>query len=339
MRIAYETKRFATETLAAIAQANEILEEYEAQGFDLTLRQLFYQHVARGLIPNTERSYKRLGSIVNDARLAGLIDWDHIVDRTRNVRSIQHWDDPADIIDATARSYKVDLWEKQGDYVEVWIEKDALVGVIAGVSDELDVPYFSCRGYTSQSEMWSASQRLLEQMLKGKRVTILHLGDHDPSGIDMTRDIRDRLNLFVGSDYARDRIRQDDDWDSYSEANRSSTIRQWAREAMDRLTVNRIALNKDQVDQYRPPPNPAKLSDSRAESYVLDYGYESWELDALPPNVLSALVRESIEALIEGGAWDAAVDREQEGQQLLRQASQRWTEIVESLNGGGPDGK
>jgi hypothetical protein len=336
VRISYESKRFSAETLEAIRTANQILEEYEAQGYDLTLRQLFYQHVARGLIPNTERSYKRLGSIVNDARLAGEIDWNHIVDRTRNVRSTQHWRDPADIVAATARSYKVDLWEAQGDYVEVWIEKDALVGVIQGVSRELDVPYFSCRGYTSQSEMWAAGQRLLEQALKGKRITILHLGDHDPSGIDMTRDITDRLSLFLASDYAYGRASEDPDWDTYSGENQNLSLQQWAREALDRFTVDRIALNMDQVRQYNPPPNPAKVSDSRAAGYIRDYGHESWELDALPPDVLSGLVRTNVEALIDTDVWDAAVEREEDGQRLLRQASQRWEEIVKSLNGDQP---
>jgi hypothetical protein len=366
MRIAYETKNFNADTLAAIRQANEILVEYEQQGYDLTLRQLYYQHVARGLILNTEQSYKRLGSIVNDARLTGHMDWDHIVDRTRNIRALTHWRDPAHIITATARSYKVDLWEAQGDYVEVWIEKDALVGVIAGVSEELDVPYFSCRGYTSQSEMWAAGQRLLEQAVKGKRITILHLGDHDPSGIDMTRDIKDRLEQFVGQDYARHMMDADENWDTYSETNQDVTIRQWINDVLDRLTINRIALTMDQVQQYNPPPNFAKLTDSRSGivrrqnrivgikpgSYIdlfsdLDASHDpldraqntsSWELDALPPDVLSGLVRTHVEALIDNDVWDKAVEREQDGQRLLRQASQRWTEIVESLNGGEPEG-
>ena len=337
MRIAYETKRFGAETLEVIGWANEILRDYERQGYDLTLRQLYYQGVARDLIPNNERSYKRLGSIVNDARLAGRIDWDHIVDRTRNVRRQQHWIDPAEIIKATADSFKVSLWEQQGDYVEVWIEKDALVGVITRVCNELDVPYFSCRGYTSQSEMWAASQRLLAPIIDGKKVTVLHLGDHDPSGIDMTRDIEDRLRLFIGSDYARHRIGEHSDFESLSEVNREVTIGQWVQEADDRLEIRRIALTMDQITQYDPPPNPAKLSDSRAAGYVELYGYESWELDALPPDVLSALVREHVMALIEGATWDAALEREAEGQRLLRQASQKWTEIVESLNGDEPE--
>jgi hypothetical protein len=333
MKIAYESKRFSADTLAAIVQANQILDEYAAAGYDLTLRQLFYQFVSRGLIPNTERSYKRLGSIINDARLSGYIDWDSIVDRTRNVRMTTHWDDPADIIDATARSYKVDLWEQQNSYVEVWIEKDALVGVIQGVSTELDVPYFSCRGYTSQSEMWSAAQRIGKQVQAGKNITILHLGDHDPSGIDMTRDIEDRLRLFIATDYAHYKMDQDPDWDSYSKANQDTTMRQWVNEALDRFEVRRIALNMDQIDQYQPPPNPAKITDSRAAGYIAEYGDESWELDALPPDVLSGLVREHVEGLIEDQAWDDAQERERDGQRLLRQASARWDEIVDSLNG------
>jgi hypothetical protein len=337
MRIVYETKRFSADTLQTIQQANEILEEYAQQGFDLTLRQLYYQFVARGLIPNVERSYKRLGSIVNDARMAGYIDWDLLVDRTRNVRMLQHWDDPAHIIRATARSFKVDLWAKQGDYVEVWIEKDALVGVIAGVSEELDVPYFSCRGYTSQSEMWGASQRLLEQMLAGKRITIIHLGDHDPSGIDMTRDIEDRLRIFIATDYITRHADELDGWDDLSDLNQDLTMRQWGNEVLDRLEIRRIALNMDQINQYNPPPNPAKMSDSRAHGYVQEYGDKSWELDALPPDVLSNLVRTSVEALIDSDAWDAEIEREQDGQRLLALASQRWEAIVESLNGSEPD--
>jgi hypothetical protein len=336
MKIAYENRRFSAESLETIVQANRILEEYEQQGYDLTLRQLYYQFVARDLIPNTERSYKRLGSIVNDARMAGYIDWELLVDRTRNVRSIPHWDDPADIIEATARSFKVDRWDKQGDYVEVWIEKDALVGVIAGISNRLDVPYFACRGYNSQSEMWRAAQRLLQRVIDGKNVTIIHLGDHDPSGIDMTRDNDERLKTFVRQDYLRHRANEDPVWDSYSDENQRLTMRQWLRN-MPSVEVRRIALNMDQINQYQPPPNPAKMSDSRAHGYVEQYGHKSWELDALPPDVLADLVRDNVESLIDQDAWDDEEEREAEGQRLLRLASERWDEIVESLNGDQPD--
>ncbi len=202
--IEYVPKNFSARSLDVIDRANEILEEYERQGYDLTLRQLFYQFVSRALIPNRDAEYKKLGSIVNDARLAGLIDWDHIVDRTRYLRTVSSWDSPAAIIRDAARGYQRDLWEDQDTRIKVWIEKDALVGVIERACDELRVPFLSCRGYTSQSEMWGASQRFYRHTLNGKRVKVLHLGDHDPSGIDMSRDIEDRIRLFMAADYARD---------------------------------------------------------------------------------------------------------------------------------------
>lgn len=157
-KIKYQDMNLGPAKLALVEQANAIIGEYRAQGFDLTLRQLYYQFVARDLLANRLQEYKRLGDVINDGRLAGLIDWDAIVDRTRFVRSLAHWNDPADIVNGAAQQFRVDLWATQPNRVEVWIEKDALVGVIEGVCQELDVPFFSCRGYTSQSEMWAAAQ-------------------------------------------------------------------------------------------------------------------------------------------------------------------------------------
>lgn len=137
---------------------------------------------------------------MNDARLAGLMDWTHLEDRTRNLRSLSHWSDPRDILDSAAAGYRTDKWAHQPYRPEVWIEKDALVGVIEGVCEANDVPYFSCRDYTSQSEVWGAAQRLLRHVRRGQIPVVLHLGDHDPSGLDMTRDITDRLGLFLGQD-------------------------------------------------------------------------------------------------------------------------------------------
>lgn len=236
--IEYVPKKFAPKSLQTIVMANRILEEYAADGYELTLRQLYYQFVARDLIENTQKSYKLLGKVVNDGRLAGLIDWKAIIDRTRNLEKNPHWEDPGQFLRSVVPQFAIDKWDNQPTRVEVWIEKDALVGVIERICGENDVPYFSCRGYTSQSELWSASQRLQEYEKDGQSIVVLHLGDHDPSGKDMTRDIEDRLRLFGCSD----------------------------------LEVRRIALNMDQVRQYRPPPNPAKITDSRAKSYIKQFG-------------------------------------------------------------------
>lgn len=127
--ICYETKKFRADTLAVIEQANDIVRTYAAQGYSLTLRQLYYQFVSRDLLPNTQQNYKRLGSIVSDARRAGLIDWNAIENRTRNLRSLGTWESPDDIVAAVAQQFRYDLWEDQPYYVECWFEKDALMGV------------------------------------------------------------------------------------------------------------------------------------------------------------------------------------------------------------------
>jgi len=300
--ICYVPKAFRADTQTRIDQANKIIAEYQAQGFKLTLRQLYYQFVSRDLISNTVQSYKSIGDVVNDGRLAGLIDWDAIEDRTRNLRSSPHWSSPRSIVRACADQFAVDLWDGQESYVECWIEKDALVGVIEGICTELDVPYFACRGYTSQSEMWGAAQRLMEREKAGKKTFIIHLGDHDPSGIDMTRDIQDRLELFGST-----------------------------------AVIHRIALNFDQVENYNPPPNPAKTTDSRYESYRALHGEESWELDALEPRTIVDLIRDEIEVHIDQDAWEEALSRQQTGRNQLGKVSQRWNNVVEYLGNG--DGK
>lgn len=284
-KICYVKRRFSAASMGMIDKANEIIAEYEAQGFALTLRQIYYQFVARDLIPNNVKSYKNLGSVVNDARLAGLIDWEHITDRTRSLKKRSHWENPADIIDAVARSYHIDMWANQKYRPEVWIEKDALVGVIEGVCQDLDVPYFSCRGYTSQSEMWVGAQRIATWRKSLQTPVIFHFGDHDPSGKDMTRDIVDRLELFMGG-----------------------------------VKLERLALNMNQVEQYRPPPNPAKTTDSRSSAYIAEFGNESWELDALEPRVITELIRKNVEALKDKRKWA-----------LLAKCSKRWDEIAENL--------
>jgi hypothetical protein len=291
--ICYKSKSFRADTQTRIDQANQIIAEYQAQGFKLTLRQIYYQFVSRDLIPNTVQSYKNLGDVVNDGRLAGLIDWGAIEDRTRNLQSSPHWSSPRAIVRACADQFAVDLWATQENYVETWIEKEALVGVIEGVCSELDVPYFACRGYTSQSEMWGAAQRLLEREQRGKRTTIIHLGDHDPSGIDMSRDIQDRLEMFGSS-----------------------------------AVIRRIALNYDQIENYNPPPNPAKTTDSRYESYRVLHGEESWELDALEPHTIVELIRGEIESHIDRDTWDDALQQQDLGRQRLNLVSQKWHDVI-----------
>jgi hypothetical protein len=276
LKIQYITNRFKENSQHLIKIANQIIEEYQAQGYSLTLRQLYYQFVARDYIENSQKSYKNLGSLVNDARLAGLIDWWAIEDRTRNLRGNSHWDSPADMIKTCENQFAYDKWADQPYAPEVWIEKDALIGVIEGPCNSLDVPYFACRGYSSQSEQWRAGRRFKRALERGQIPIVFHLGDHDPSGIDMTRDNKTRLSMFAGLE----------------------------------IHLKRLALNYDQVEEYNPPPNPAKLTDSRCKNYIQRFGKSSWELDALNPQVISRLIEEAILNIRDDNKWNDTVNKE-----------------------------
>jgi hypothetical protein len=293
MKIRYIDKNFYKKTEALISVANSIIEEYAGQGFDLTLRQLYYQLVARDHIPNSQKEYKKLSVVISDARMAGLIDWDAIVDRTRIVNEETHWDDPQEILENTYHSYCIDKWQNQPYRPEVWIEKDALTGVIAPTCEALDIPYTAIRGYHSQSGMWRAGHyRLTEHIKKGQVPYIIHLGDHDPSGLDMTRDVRARLELFAGT----------------------------------KIKVDRLALNFGQVQDYNPPPNPAKISDPRAKGYLSKFGRASWELDALEPSVISELIRDTILGIRDHALWQDMIEKELAEKETLKN-------LKDNLNG------
>lgn len=300
------TKNFKPATLHIIAQADAVLREYHAKGFTMTLRQVHYQFVARKLpdingVPyaNTDNNYDRLGSILSDARLAGLIDWSMMEDRLRTLERVPRWDSPADIIRTASHSYQEDLWAGQKVRPEVWIEKDALAGVIANVCEELRVDYFACRGYVSASAQYEAARRFRGYLAKGQRPVVLHLGDHDPSGLDMSRENAAKFELLAGTT----------------------------------VELRRLALNYDQIEEYNPPPNPAKMSDGRAPKYVAEYGSSSWELDALDPDVIETLIREAVTPYINKTKWKEALAAEQEGQNTLEKCSDNWPEVVELLNG------
>lgn len=315
MKIFYKDHKFRGDAPEVIAHVNRIVNEYQAQGYDLTLRQIYYQFIAHDLF-SEDRKYRPLGGnkwikysngtkncipnytmlskVVSKARLAGLIDWFAIVDRTRRLNSRPHFDSPVDVLRAAKYSYHIDMWARQEYAIQVWIEKDALMGVIAGVCDKWDIPYIAVRGYNSQSTMHKMAMMLNDAAEDGKEAVVLHLGDHDPSGIDMTRDNYDRLDMFLG----------------YND-----------------IDVRRLALNYNQVQQYNPPPNPAKMSDSRASGYVLEYGYDSWELDALEPKVISDLIEDEILGMVDQGIWDEDVERENEGKERIEEYIQMEKEV------------
>jgi hypothetical protein len=169
-------------------------------------------------------------------------------------------------------------------------------------------------------------------------VVVLHLGDHDPSGLDMTRDITDRLDTFTTQDYLN---AHGDEFDSGSVkvsrireqmAERCNAHENRADECVAALEVRRIALTWDQVQEYQPPPNPAKMTDSRIEGYLREYGNESWELDALDPSVLDGLITSEVDELIDAELFAAAERRQETAREALTATSERWTDIVDFLS-------
>jgi hypothetical protein len=195
-----------------------------------------------------------------------------------------HWASPAEIIRAAANGFRIDRWQGQTAYCEVMLEKDALSGILLPVCRELDVRFSANKGYSSASAMYEAGKRFravaTDYDSPVDEYHLFYLGDHDPSGIDMTRDVRKRLLTFIGLD---------GDFP---------------------LEVHRLALNYDQVEQWNPPENPAKESDSRYADYARRFGESSWELDAVEPRTLANLLREAILELIDRGAWTKAADKE-----------------------------
>jgi hypothetical protein len=295
---AFDDYRPHRSTLDLIEKANRIINEYVPLGLRLTVRQLFYQFVARTLIENTQREYKRLADHISNAHDGGKIDWDAIEDRTRHVNFMYGWRDPADRIRSVARSYREDLWLKQRHHVEVWIEKEALVGVIEAICEELRVPDCAHRGSASSSFVYAAGKRLAGISRLGRKPVVLHLADHDPTGIHITRDLRERLSVC----------------------------------ARMPIEVHRIGLT---LTQARPlPPNTATDEDTRKPEYVREFGFEDcWELDALPPDVLVNLIRTNVEQLIDADAWNAALRREARNRKLLDRAAENWTKVEKLLKG------
>lgn len=260
-----------------LERINTILEEYRNDGYVLTLRQLYYQLVSKDIIPNNDREYAKLSNILKKGRMAGIVDWSAIEDRVR-VPKLPYWvRDVQHAIQDTIEQYRVDRMQGQQRNIEIWVEKDALSNVLFRVTSKYHIRLMVNRGYSSISAMYDAHRRLRSGDV------ILYFGDHDPSGKDMIRDIRERMEEF-------------------------------GRE----VDVRPVALTMEQIRRFNPPPNPAKITDPRAKWYIQEYGRTSWELDALPPRELIRLAEEAVEELIDLDQYNRCLDREQRDIEELR---------------------
>lgn len=286
MRETFREIKFRPDSLERIELCNQIIEDYQEQGLRLTLRQLYYQLVTKNAVMNTERSYKNLSTLVSDARLAGVMDWDAIEDRVRAPRYQSEFLDLQDLIDSSITCYRLPRWEGQPYYAELWVEKDALAGVLSPLAAEFHVTLMVNRGYSSQSAMYESAQRFMNS---DRDPILFYLGDHDPSGEDMVRDIEERLRMF----------------------------------GVDTIIVIKLALTMEQVKKYNPPPNPAKIDDPRAAAYIREHGNYSWEVDALPPELLTKIIRGKFNSIIDKDLMDEIINREESDKKAMRLLAKR----------------
>lgn len=335
-----------------IARIIRIVKQYKALGYVLTLRQLHYQFVGHDpKYVNHDTAYKKLGSILDDCRYAGVIDWDAFEDRGRTPFIPYSADDLADGLTDLKNQYRINRQDGQTRYVELWTEKDALSGILKRSTSKYHIQLVVNKGYTSSSAIYAAYERVIKHILEGRRVTILYFGDHDPSGLDMIRDVTDRLNLMLssGSKLPPNQAFLDSVWDflggnvhaeelvqgGYMNARVAAAYLKVEDEETDSekvydlkmqyvyamircylkesglFEVRPIGLTMEQIETYSLPPNPAKVTDPRAAAYVREFGKISWEVDALRPEVLTSIVEEHIEEVIDMDMYQEQIDKEE----------------------------
>lgn len=267
-----------------VEKVNQILASYAVP---LTLRQVYYRLVAAGLIANTRSNYNQLSSQLVKARESGDVDDSRFTDRSRRIDDTS-FDSPEDFIeicqDTLKRQYVRRFWDSQPVYPEIWVEKDALSQVLAEAVYPFNTIVAPSRGYSSYSYLRDAANRISQYSNSGKPAVVLHFADHDPSGIDMSRDLQDRLAKYCGR----------------------------------KVEVRRVALTHDQVRRYSLIPNPVKQADRRSSAYVSRYGDQCWELDAIEPNELIRLCRAAVDTLIQDrDAWLAIKEQDRAEREAL----------------------
>lgn len=245
----------ARRTRAAILGLRDALYDIIADDAPMTVRQVFYQAVSQGLIEKTEAAYKTtVCRLLGVMRRDGQLPYGWLADGTRWQRKPTSYSSLQVMLADATRFYRRRLWDEQDCYVEVWLEKDALSGVLYTATAEWDVPLMVTRGYPSLSYLHSAAEAMKEI---DKTTFIYYFGDHDPSGVDIPRRVEKDLR-----DFAPD---------------------------VD-LRFTRVAITAAQIEEYSLPTRPTKTTDSRTKSFE----GESVEVDAIPPATLRELANECI---------------------------------------------
>jgi hypothetical protein len=191
MKITYTAYRPQKRTREKIDQINAILEEYAMQGFQMTIRQLYYQMVSRELIPFSNSEYDKLLDLIGNARNGGMIDWSHIVDRSRDSYRVPLFESVDDALQQAAQRYHVDIWEGMPLKPVIWFEKAGLSQIIGTVANSYNIEYMATRGENSLTWLHNSSQ--------DRDTVILYLGDHDGHGVQISDGMAEKVRLYSGS--------------------------------------------------------------------------------------------------------------------------------------------
>ena len=267
---------------ALLEQVRETVNSYS---FPVTLRQIYYQLVARKIIPNEQRFYQSLSRLCVIGRDKGVLSEDSFADRLRVFDKRSSWEDLTEFAETVKRSYHRDGWQGQTDYIEIWTEKDALRGVIGPITEDYDVGLLVVRGQVSRTAIYEASRRYDGNE---KERYLYYFGDFDPSGLSIYKSITERLGEFCPD-----------------------------------VNFERVALKPEQIAAYHLPHDPAKRSDPNYKKFVGKHGDNVVELDALPPDVLRKMVESCIEAHIDVKVFERVRETEKREQKKWERALDR----------------
>jgi hypothetical protein len=253
----------------------------------MTVRQLFYRLVSVQHVENSRGDYQKVSRIMTKARDDGRCPFKWIVDRSRPEYAPNVFDDPSEYADVIKRSYRKDYWVMQPNYCEIWTEKDAVVGSIQAVTDELGIRVRVGRGFLSTTKAHEIAERFAQI---DKPIMVFYLGDHDPSGRNIEADVRERV-LAHGS---------------------------------GPFSLKRLAIHAGDIRRFNLPPLRVKHTDSRAGEFLAKYSNACVELDALPPSELRRRIQEAVAGLLDASLWNRAIAVEQVELASIADTIARW---------------
>jgi hypothetical protein len=271
-------------TQAEMEEIRQAIEDTLREHNPMTVRQVFYQMAVQDVVPKQEnRGYSTVQRLLTEMRRSGRIPFNWIVDSSRTVRRAKTFNSAEDALRRTARTYRRDLWASTDTHVQMWLEKEALAGVLWEATEEWDVPLWVNRGYSSITYLHNGAEEINRAVDAGNTVYVYNFGDHDPSGVNAWEKLKEDLTEWV--------------------------------ECPSQVRFERVAVTPEQIEKWNLPSKMPKDSDPRSE----DFEGKGVQLDAIPPDELKALVEKCVTDHISERKLQKIRQIEQEEERTLRQ--------------------